>query len=174
MAQHLATKYGMTLEEAADRLQSLNDLAAADGLQYDLARTQAGNTLAAHRLIHLGNAQDLEVGAQVKEALLDAYFIKLLPISDPEVLLEAGVRAGLDRAEVDDLLAGDRYTDAVRLDEAEAAALGSTGVPFFVFDRQFAVPGAQEVDVFLITLRRAWDRARQTEEAGTAGRSSGS
>lgn len=163
MAEHLAAKYGMTVEQAGERLESLNQLAADDGLVYDLAATKGGNTLAAHRLIHLGYHHDAETGGRVKEALLYAYFTELQPVSEPEVLVEVGEKAGLDRSEVQDLLDGDRYTDEVRADEAEASSLGASGVPFFVFDRAFAVPGAQDPEVFLQTLHRAWDRAHPLE-----------
>ncbi len=54
---------------------------------------------------------------------------------------------------------GDRFAGEVRADEAEAAALGSTGVPFFVFDRTYAVSGAQDTATFLDALRRAWERS---------------
>lgn len=158
MAEHLAAKYGFSVEEAGERLESLNQLAAAEGLHYDLARTRGGNTLAAHRLIHLAYEKDSETGAAMKEALLQAYFVRLLPVSEPEVLQEIGVGVGLDPDEVAALLDSDRFTGEVRQDEAEAAALGCTGVPFFVLDRAFAVPGAQDAETFLLTLRRAWDR----------------
>jgi predicted DsbA family dithiol-disulfide isomerase len=172
MAEHLASKYGMTVEQAATRLEQMDRMAEKEGLTYDLARTQGGNTFAAHRLIHLGYHRDPATGAALKEALLHAYFTELRPISEPEVLQEVGVSVGLDPGEVADLLAGDRFADEVRRDEAEAAALQCTGVPFFVIDRAFAVPGAQEADTFLAVLRRAWDRshpALETVEAAAEG-----
>ena len=157
MAGHLAAKYGLSVDDARAKLRSLDQLAAAEGLEYDLAETKGGNTFDAHRLIHLGHEHG--VGGDVKEALLHAYFEELLPVSEPEVLLDVGERAGLERAEIGALLESDRFAGAVRADEAEAAELGATGVPFFVIDRAFAVPGAQEADVFLQTLRRAWAKA---------------
>jgi predicted DsbA family dithiol-disulfide isomerase len=159
MAEHLASKYGMTVEQAHERLAGMDRLAEKEGLQYDLARTQGGNTFAAHRLIHLGYEKDAATGAALKEALLHAYFEEFQPVSDPDVLVEIGVGAGLDRDEVAKTLDSDRFSEEVRRDETEAAALGCTGVPFFVFDRAFAVPGAQEADTFLITMRRAWERS---------------
>jgi predicted DsbA family dithiol-disulfide isomerase len=164
MAQHLAAKYGFSVEQASDRLASMDRLAAQEGLHYDLARTQGGNTFTAHRLIHLGYEKDAATGAALKEALLHAYFEQLLPVSDPEVLAEIGVQVGLDRDEVEKTLDSDRFAGEVRRDEAEAAALGCTGVPFFVFDRAFAVPGAQDSDTFLLTLRRAWERSHPRME----------
>jgi predicted DsbA family dithiol-disulfide isomerase len=157
MASHLAAKYGLSEEQAVSRLASMDALAAGEGLSFNLAETKGGNTFAAHRLIHLGDERG--IGDAVKEALLHAYFIDLQPVGEPAVLAEAGKQAGLDGAEVAELLAGDRFADAVRGDEAEATQLGATGVPFFVFDRAFAVPGAQAPEVFLSVLQRAWDRS---------------
>ena len=168
MASHLAAKYGLTVEAAADRLAALDDMAAAEGLTYHLAATKGGNTFAAHRLLHLANSYGYEVGGAVKEALLHAYFIDLQPASDPDMLVAVGVAAGLDRTEVEALVEGDRFADAVREDEAVAAALGCTGVPFFVIDRAFAIPGAQDPDTILAVLRRAWDRSHPPAEVAVA------
>lgn len=165
MAEHLAIKYGQSVADASARLAGMNELAANDGLYYDLAHTKGGNTFNAHRLIHLGYEKDPATGTALKEALLHSYFEELEPIGDPEVLLEVGVRAGLDRQEVSEMLASDRLAAEVRNDEAEAQALGCSGVPFFVFDRRFAVPGAQDPETLLITLRRAWERAHPVPEA---------
>ena len=169
MAEHLAAKYGMSVPEAEGRLESLNRMAAQEGLRYDLRRTKGGNTFAAHRLLHLAYEKDSATGGALKEALLEAYFVDLLPISEPDVLTEIGVSVGLDRDEVARLLESDRFAGEVRREEAEAAALGCTGVPFFVFDRAFAVPGAQDADTFLATLRRAWDRSHPVMETISQG-----
>jgi predicted DsbA family dithiol-disulfide isomerase len=53
-------------------------------------------------------------------------------------------------------LADQRYAAAVRDDESEAAALGISGVPFFVIDRKYGVSGAQPADQLLGALRQAW------------------
>ncbi|HEX6392915.1 MAG TPA: DsbA family oxidoreductase [Acidimicrobiales bacterium] len=163
MAEHLARKYGMTVEQAGARIESMNRLAADEGLEYDLARTPGGNTFDAHRLIHLGYERNPETGAAVKEALLKAYFINLEPISEPEVLQRIAESVGLDAGEVRDLLGSDSLSTEVRADEADAAELGCTGVPFFVIDRAFAIHGAQDPGTFLATLRRAWSRSHPVE-----------
>lgn len=168
MAEHLSRKYGMSVEEAESRLESMNRLAAAEGLEYDLSRTNGGNTFDAHRLIHLGYEKDAETGAAIKEALLKAYFVDLEPTSEPEVLQRVGESVGLEAEEVTALLGSDRFAAEVRADEAAAKELGCTGVPFFVFDRAFAVPGAQDADTFLAVLRRAWSRAHPVEVVGSA------
>ena len=164
MAEHLAAKYGMSPDQARDRLAAMDRLAGEEGLRYDLAKTQGGNTFAAHRLIHLGYQRDAATGAAVKEALLHAYFEDLQPVSEPDVLVGIGVSCGLDEDEVAETLQSDRFAGEVRRDEAEAAALGCSGVPFFVFDRALAVAGAQDAETFLLTMRRAWDRSHPAVE----------
>jgi predicted DsbA family dithiol-disulfide isomerase len=54
----------------------------------------------------------------------------------------------------------------VRADEAAAEELGVTGVPFFVLDRKFAVSGAQDTEVFVNALDRAWAKAHPFEMVG--------
>lgn len=163
MAEHLSRKYGMTVEQAEERLESMNRLAAAEGLSYDLARTQAGNTFDAHRLVHLGYEKDSKTGAAVKEALLEAYFVELEPISEHDVLQRVGNSVNLEPEEVTALLESERFAEEVRADELTARDLGCTGVPFFVFDRAFAVPGAQDPATILAAMRRAWARAHPVE-----------
>lgn len=169
MAAHLAAKYHTTVEQAEAQLEHMNAMGRGEGLAYDLARTQSGNTFDAHRLIHLGYSVDAATGAALKETLLHAYFEELRPIGDPEVLVEVAVGAGLDEAGVREMLASDRFADAVRRDEREASELGCTGVPFFVIDRVLAVPGAQDADTFLAVLQRAWERSHRVPEVVVGG-----
>jgi len=58
-----------------------------------------------------------------------------------------------------ELLAGDAFSDEVRTDEYTASRLGIDGVPFFVFDRRYAVKGAQSSEHLLEALRRAHEEA---------------
>ena len=143
----------------------MTELAATVGLEYHLDRVQIGNTFDAHRLIHL--AADEGRADEMKERLLRAYFTEGRAISDPTTLTALAVEVGLDRGRVADVLEGDDYGAAVRADEDRAMELGSTGVPFFVFDERLGVPGAQPPDVLLRLLERAWDTSAEAA-GGTA------
>jgi predicted DsbA family dithiol-disulfide isomerase len=77
------------------------------------------------------------------------------------------VSAGLDAAEVEAVLAGDGYGEEVRADEARAIDIGITGVPFFVIDERFAIPGAQDPATILSVLERAWQRRTPHVVEGT-------
>jgi predicted DsbA family dithiol-disulfide isomerase len=150
----LAAKYGMTQAEAQQAEGRVAALAAAEGLDFTADRAM-GNTLDAHRLVHLGR----EHGAQerVLQHLYHAYFGEGRSVFDHEALAGVAAEAGLDPGTAREALKGDSYTDAVRADEAQAARLGITGVPFFVVDGKYGVSGAQPEETFLLALREAWD-----------------
>jgi predicted DsbA family dithiol-disulfide isomerase len=154
-AARLAKKYGKTLAEAEDMLASMTKTAAGDGLDFHLEKVQSGNTFDAHRVLHL--ATDRGLGGVVKERFLRAYMTEGEAISDHEVLARLGREAGLDEAEVRSVLASDTYAREVRADEAEAQAIGVTGVPFFAFANRYGVSGAQGPEALLQVLNKAWD-----------------
>ena len=161
-AEHLAKKYGMSVEQAEASQQRLTNLASGEGLEFHLASTAGGNTFDAHRLLHLAalpGRQDV-----LEERLLRAYFTEGAAIGEPDVLERLALEAGLDREQVIELLAGDRFSEEVRADEWRARLLGVTGVPFFAIDERYGISGAQPSELILSGLTQAWSE-RQT--AGT-------
>ena len=164
---HLAAKYGVSRDEAAAMNERMTVTAAGEGLAFRLDIARRGRTFDAHRLLHL--AADHGLQDDLKERLLAAYQTRGEPIADHEVLTRAAVTAGLDEAEVAGVLAGDAYAEAVRGDEDEARRLAVRGVPFFVFDRRYAVAGAQQADVLLEVLQKTWDERTPVQVVAGSG-----
>lgn len=150
--QYMMSKYGHTEEQVLEMLRSVTEVAAQEGLEYQLQRTVAANTLDGHRLSKLGQARG--VGDAVMVRLMQAYQGEGQDIADPETLVRLGVQAGLDEAEVRRLLAGTDYLDDVRADQLRARQLGISGVPFFVIDQQHGISGAQPTEVFAQALQQ--------------------
>ena len=96
--------------------------------------------------------------------MLRAYFTEGEAIGDPTVLERLAVEAGLDPAEVAELLAGDRFAAEVRDDERRARLLGIAGVPFFVIDERYGISGAQPSELILSALDQAWLERDSGEE----------
>ena len=167
LVERLATKYGVSREEAKAMNERVSRLADDEGLAFRLDIARPGNTFDAHRLLHL--AAERGVQDAVKEQLLAAYQTQGERISDLDVLARVAVAAGLDAAEVALVLAGDAYAEAVRNDEREAQQLGVRGVPFFVIDRRYGVSGAQPSDVLLAALQQAWDERSPVQMLAGAG-----
>ena len=150
----LRSRYGMTAEQAAERDAQMTALAEAEGLEYRPDLAQLGNTFDAHRVLHAARAAGVQ--GQVKERLLRGYFTEGRKLTDTDTLVELAADAGLDPAAARAALAEEALVDEVRGDEREAAAIGITGVPFFVLNRRYAVSGAQPSEILLQALRRTW------------------
>ena len=149
----LMSKYQLTPAQVQALDVRMEQTAAAEGLEYHMGDGVTGNTLDAHRLLHL--AADRGVQDAAIERFYRAYFTEGRSLFDDASLTSLALEAGLERAEVADVLAGDAYGAAVAADVREAQALGANGVPFFVFDHRFGVSGAQSSDVFAQVLARA-------------------
>lgn len=149
----IAKKYGATPEQAQAMVDRVVQAGAEAGVEFRFDRVQPGNTFDAHRMIQLGNARG--IGPQVKARFLRGYFVDGEAIGLPEVVTRLAVDAGLDPDEVEAVLTTDTFAEEVRTDEAMAASLQVTGVPFFVVDRRYAVAGAQSADTMLQVLERA-------------------
>ena len=146
-----ARKFGGAAK-AAELIGHVTTLAAEDGLDFHLDEAQRSNTFDAHRVIWFARHQ----GGQdaVKERLLRAYFVEGRDVGDHEALADLAADAGLDRDRVAALLESDEGRADVADEIAQSAELGITAVPTFVFDGQWAVPGAQDPDTMLAVLRK--------------------
>ena len=87
------------------------------------------------------------------ETLFQAYFLEGADLTDQAVLVELAVRAGLQAPAAQQCLSDQSIRQAVVDDERVARELGVQGVPFFVFNRKFAVSGAQEPAVLLRAIQ---------------------
>jgi len=149
----LMSKYHLTAPQVEALDRRMEQTAAADGLEYHMGDGVTGNTLDAHRLLHLAGDRGRQDAAL--ERFYRAYFTEGRSLFDDASLTALAVEAGLDEHDVRDVLAGDAYAAEVAADIREAQTLGANGVPFFVFDNRFGVSGAQATDVFSQVLARA-------------------
>lgn len=153
--QYLAQRKGISIEEAKQMNEYVTNTAAAAGLDFQLNKAVLGNTLNAHRLLHL--AKEHHVQTAVKEALLKAYFTEGKNINDTTVLLSIATAAGIPAATATAVLNGNQFTQDVQHDQMRAQQIGVRGVPFFVFNNKYAVSGAQATEVFAEVIQKVWE-----------------
>tara|TARA_R110000824_G_C15228588_1_gene678241 strand:- start:3934 stop:4593 length:660 start_codon:yes stop_codon:yes gene_type:complete len=147
IAEHMAQKYGATPEQSKSNRERLRD--AGSELDFEFRyheNMRMVNTFDAHRLLHWAG----ETGKQtaLKLALFKAHFTDGKDVSDHETLISVASSVGFDEKRARDLLSTDLYADEVRATEAEWQDRFITGVPAFIFNKKFMVPGAQDADVF--------------------------
>ncbi|WP_282941373.1 DsbA family oxidoreductase [Paenibacillus sp. RC67] len=151
----LASKYGMSIEQAKAMNADVGKQAKAVGLDFEFDTMVLTNTFDAHRLIQFGTQHGK--GKEVAELLFKAYFTDSRHVGEHETLLEIAEKAGLSREETAAMLTGTQYSEEVRADEEEARRLGVNGVPFYVINRKYGVSGAQPSEAFLEVLEKVWD-----------------
>ena len=150
----LAKKYGMSQAQVEANSQNMTQQAAELGLDYHLDKVILTNSFDAHRLMHF--AETKGKGKEMNERLFKAYFTEGKHIGDHATLADLAKEVGLDKPEVESMLAGTSFTAEVRGNEQEGSLLGITGVPFFVINRKYGISGAQPPEAFLDTLKKVW------------------
>ncbi|PSL02286.1 DsbA family protein [Cecembia rubra] len=152
--EYLAETKGWSLEQTRQITLQVSEMAEGEGLYYQMDKTVVANARNAHNILQL--AKSLGKGDQMKERLLKAYFTEGANIDNRETLFGFAEEVGIDRVRAMECLNTAEFMDKVNKDIEESRLLGVRGVPFFVFDRKFAISGAQSLEVFEKTLERAW------------------
>jgi predicted DsbA family dithiol-disulfide isomerase len=163
--QYLAEHKQISLGEATALNNRVAGWAQQVGLAFNFDKAVPANTFMAHRFLHLARQHGLQ--SEAEEKLFSAHFTEGKNCDDLQTLVAIGSEIGLDASLVQDVLESDGFAAEVRNDIAEARELGLRGVPFFVFDRKFALSGAQDSSIFLNTLEKAFD-SWQKENPGLA------
>ncbi len=145
--RYLEVKFGG--EARAERIyRTIMEAGASEGIEFDfsaIARTP--NTIDAHRLIDRGGRHGVQDA--VVEKLFGAYFAQGRDIGDLDVLAAIGAEEGLDRDETRRYLESSQDVERIRQEDEIARKMGIQAVPTFIFNRKYAVPGAQDPPVFL-------------------------
>ncbi|MFN7149107.1 MAG: DsbA family oxidoreductase [Microthrixaceae bacterium] len=154
----LERKYGPgSFDSMTQRLESLG---RDEGIEYRFDRALRANTADAHRLIAWAGASGTP-GAQdaLVSRLFDDYFTQGADVGDHATLVAAAVAAGFDGDAAGELLASGGFYQQVRDDQAEAHERGISGVPAFVIDHQWVIPGAQDTERMVQLLSRVLERS---------------
>jgi predicted DsbA family dithiol-disulfide isomerase len=156
MEEVVGRKYGLRPEQVRAGHERLTALGAEVGFTFDFDRVRLGSTFDAHRVAQAAR------GTESEEALVRGLFVAFFgegrQLSDHAVLGDVARSAGLPEQITEKVLGGTAYAAEVRADEAAAEELDVTGVPYFLIDGAWPIPGAQDVETLGIVLRRAWSR----------------
>lgn len=153
VAEYLDRKF-WPHQKAATLLRQISQLAAQEGLTYKLENTLCGDTLHAHRLLHLARM----LGKQT--ALMNRFYVGYLSEHanpfDRDTLVHLAIETGLHELGVVDVLDSARFAAEVEADQNEAHVRDISGVPHFLIDDHISVSGARAPETFLATLNSAW------------------
>ena len=150
--EFLSERKGFSLEQAKQMNERVTKLAEKVGLEYRFDKAVVANSFDAHRFSHL--AKQFKLQDEAEEALFKAYFTDGKNTADADTLCQIGENIGIDKEKVKAMLDSEQYTQEVNEDIEVARMIGVTGVPFFVFDRKYAISGAQESETFLELMNK--------------------
>jgi len=152
-ATYMIAKFG-SLERARQLSAMVEQAAIKEGLtmRLDLIR-RTPNTINAHRLVRF--AERFGRATEMATTLFTAHFTLGLDIGTMATLLDLAAGTGLLRAETADYLESEADIAAIRSSDQQARQLGVQAVPCFVFDRRYALSGAQEPQAFMPFLDMA-------------------
>ncbi len=156
---YLEKKFG-SAEAVAELQAQVADAGEADGAQFAFDKIRLrSNTMPAHRLILQLQAlgADPVVVSRLSQYIFSAYFEAGKDIGNPKQLAMLAQLAGVEDKELEAWLAGDDAAEEVQAVYDQVKALGIQGVPFFVFNQQFAVSGAQSPENLLSAMEQALD-----------------
>jgi protein disulfide-isomerase len=151
--QYLADAKGISVEESKTMHDNVVTSAKRVGLTYNFDKAIVANSFDAHRLIQF--AKTIGKGDLAEEALFQAYFTDGIDMANIDSLKVIGLKIGLADSDLNRILHSDEYSYDVSQDIQEGQNLGLRGVPFFVIDRKYGISGAQPVEIFVETLKKA-------------------
>ncbi len=152
--EYLSVTKGWTIEQAKQMTKQVTDMAAEEGLDYQMDKTVVANSKDAHRLLQY--AKTVNQGNEMKERLFKAYFTEGKNIADFDTLISLGTDIELEAKLIEKVLHTNQFEENMLQDIYESHQLDVRGVPFFVLDNRFGISGAQHQDVFDETLYKAW------------------
>jgi predicted DsbA family dithiol-disulfide isomerase len=153
ISQYLSEAKGWSITQAEQANAQVTQMAAQEGLVYNLSKSVVANSLRAHCLIQF--AKERNLGDEAEEKLFYAYFTESKNIDNTDTLLTIAAGLGLKRDETLAAIESETMRKKVESDIMEAQQLGVRGVPFFVIDRKYGISGAQPLEVFVDTLKKA-------------------
>ncbi|MBQ6222319.1 MAG: DsbA family oxidoreductase [Solobacterium sp.] len=138
----MAERYGIPREQAKLTLARILAMAEEAGLKMNYDQVEYANTEDAHRLTKYAQMTDMKKADALINRLYQAYFVDGIWLGDHEKLADLASECGFDRAEALNSFREEKYLEEVKNQEEFAAAMQVQGVPYFVFNEQYVVPGA--------------------------------
>jgi len=141
----------------AEKLKTIHDPLIEAGKELDVPYrfdliTRTPNTLDAHRLIRW--AHTVERQTEMVERLFMAYWSEGKDVGDRDVLAQCAGEAGINSAQIRELLDTEQDVEETKTEIAHATNIGVTGVPTFILAQSYALVGAQSPAVLIDAITR--------------------
>lgn len=160
MADYVRERYGASPEQSRGNRDRIKQTGEGLGIVFNYSDdSRIYNSFKAHQLLLW--AAESGKQTELKLALFQAFFTDQANIADDEVLMAAVETVGLDRAGAEKLLASGRMIDHVRAEEDYWQNQNITGVPAYIVNGKYMIPGAQDSETFGRVIDRILEKEAQ-------------
>lgn len=156
VTEALSKKYGMPKKQINLMNEQLQKQGKEAGITLNFEKLLHIQTSDVHRIVK--HAESLGQSKDLINDLFEEYFTNNKNISEEETLIPLAVKAGMEEAEAKRVFETCKYGRSVKEDIELAREFNVQGVPFFVINEKYAVPGAQAVDAFIEILESIWEQ----------------
>ena len=150
---YIKSKFG-SIENAKPMYDNMIMQGEQENLQIKLDKIKrTPNTVKSHLLVDL--ARKYKVENNVITDLFESYFTKAKDIGDEDVLMFVAKKNKLSTDEVKEYLNKEENIKKINKMDDVAKEMGITGVPFYIFNDQLSISGAQSVDYLIEAIKKS-------------------
>jgi len=150
---YIKSKFG-SIENAKPMYDNMIMQGEQENLQIKLDKIKrTPNTVKSHLLVDL--ARKYKVENNVIVDLFESYFTKAKDIGDEDVLMFIAKKNKLSTDEVKEYLNNEENIKKINKMDDVAREIGIKGVPFYIFNDQLSISGAQSVDHLIEAIKNS-------------------
>ena len=150
---YIKSKFG-SIENAKPMYDNMIMQGEQENLQIKLDKIKrTPNTVKSHLLVDL--ARKYKVENNVITDLFESYFTKAKDIGDEDVLMFVAKKNKLSTDEVKEYLNKEENIKKINKMDHVAKEMGIAGVPFYIFNDQLSISGAQSVDHLIEAIKKS-------------------
>jgi predicted DsbA family dithiol-disulfide isomerase len=146
-SDYVRMRYGATPEQSRSNRDRITGIGESLGIDFRFGEdSRIYDTSLGHQLMAWASANGGQTALSV--TLFDAYFTGNEAIDNPAVLANIALRAGLDAGVAAEVLASGEFGAEVDASVAHWQDQNVTGVPAYILNGSFPIPGAQDAETF--------------------------
>lgn len=154
--ERYAEKYELSLEDAAKKIDEIEEIAQGDGLKMNYKDMPLTSSKDALRLTKYTQNMHPEITLKLVEEIFHSRFVKNENIRDNDVLTKIAVSCGLEEFDAKKIIENNYYNIEIQLEKDESISHGITATPCFILEQKgerLIIPGVLSAEEFEIALK---------------------
>lgn len=155
-AERYAEKYGMSQDEALEKIRQIEKAGKDDGLEINFRNMPLTSSKDALRLCKYTQNMRPDITLRLADEIFHSRLCKNENIADNDVLTDIAISCGVEESEARKIIENNYYNIECFLDLEEALSSGITATPCFIIEKngeKLIIPGVFSQKEFEIALK---------------------